>query len=280
MLENRVEFKMLTKRVIPCLDMKEGRVVKGVGFKNLRDAGDPSELASYYYHQGADELVLLDITASYENRRTLIEVVKKTSEGVFIPLMVGGGIWNIQDIREVLRNGADKVAINTAAVKEPEFIHKASEMFGRQCVVSSIDVKRVYVGEEEMQEKVVLDTSKGKCWWDVYIYGGRESADIDAIQWAEMAAALGAGEIVASSLDFDGTKLGYDLDFLKAVSNRISVPLIASSGAGTLNHMLEALTVGGADAVLAASIFHYGTYTIREVKEFLAKNDVPVRLNL
>lgn len=270
---------MLTKRLIPCLDMKDGRVVKGISFKDLRDAGDPAELASYYDEQGADEIVLLDISASHENRRTLIEVVEKTSEKVFIPLMVGGGIRATQDIRDVLLSGADKVAINTAAVKEPELIREASEMFGSQCIVSSIDVKRVYVrDEEEAPEKVVLDTAQGKCWWDVYIYGGRKSVDIDAIQWAEMVAALGAGEIVASSLDFDGTKQGYDLEFLSAVSERVNIPLIASSGAGNPKHMLDALTIGKADAVLAASIFHYGTYTIREVKEYLAKNGIPIRL--
>ena len=270
---------MLTKRLIPCLDMRDGRVVKGVGFKDLRDAGDPAELAFHYDEQGADEIVLLDISASHENRHTMIDVVRKTSEKIFIPLMVGGGIQTTQDIRDVLLNGADKVAINTAAVKEPELIHEASEIFGNQCIVSSIDVKRVYVqDEEEAPEKVVVETANGKCWWDIYIYGGRKSVDIDAIQWAEMAAALGAGEIVASSLDFDGTKQGYDLDFLRAVSERVNIPLIASSGAGNPKHMLDALTIGKADAVLAASIFHYGTYTIREVKEYLSKNGIPIRL--
>lgn len=270
---------MLTKRVIPCLDMKGGRVVKGVGFKDLQDAGDPSELASYYDKEGADEIVLLDVAASYENRHTLIDVIRRTSEKVFIPFMVGGGIQSVQDIREVLLNGADKVAINTAAVKEPELVHEASEMFGSQCIVSSIDVKRVYVGdEEEAPGKVVLDTRKGKCWWDVYIYGGRKSVGIDAVQWAEMVTALGAGEIVASSLDFDGTKQGYDLEFLRAISERVSVPLIASSGAGSPKHMLDALVMGKADAVLAASIFHYGIYTIKKVKEYLVKNGIPIRL--
>lgn len=254
------------------MDMKDGRVVKGVSFKNLRDAGDPAELAAYYDNQGADEIVLLDISASYENRRTLIDVVRKTSEKVFIPLMVGGGIRTAQDIREVLLNGADKVAINTAAVKEPELVHKVAAMFGSQCIVSSIDVKRVYIkDEEEAAGKIVLDTSLGKCWWDVYMYGGEKAVNIDAIQWAEMVVALGAGEIMASSLDFDGTKQGYDLDFLKEISNRVNVPVIASSGAGNPKHMLDALTIGKADAVLAASIFHYGMYTINEVKDYLAK---------
>lgn len=270
---------MLTKRIIPCLDMKDGRVVKGVGFTNLQDAGDPAELAAHYDEEGADEIVLLDISASHENRSTLIDVVRRTSERVFIPFMVGGGIHTDRDIRDVLLNGADKVAINTAAVKEPELIYETSRIFGSQCIVSSIDVKRVYVrDEDEAPGKVVLDTPKGKCWWDVYIYGGRTPVGIDAIQWAEMATELGAGEIVASSLDYDGTKQGYDLEFLKAVSERVSVPLIASSGAGNPKHMLDALEVGKADAVLAASIFHYGTYSIRDVKEYLAKNGVPVRL--
>lgn len=270
---------MLTKRLIPCLDMQDGRVVKGVGFKDLRDAGDPAELASYYDEQGADEIVLLDISASHENRHTMIDVVRKTSKKIFIPLMVGGGIHTTQDIRDVLLNGADKVAINTAAVKEPELIREASEIFGSQCIVSSIDVKRVYLrDEEEAPEKIVIETPQGKCWWDVCIYGGRKSVDVDAIQWAEMAAALGAGEIVASSLDFDGMKQGYDLEFLRAVAERVNIPLIASSGAGNPKHMLDALTIGKADAVLAASIFHYGTYTIREVKEYLSKNGIPIRL--
>ena len=269
---------MLAKRIIPCLDMKDGRVVKGVSFKDLHDAGDPSTLASFYDHQGADEIVLLDISASYENRHTLIDVVKKTSERVFIPFMVGGGIQSIQDIREVLLNGADKVAINTAAVKEPELIREASEVFGSQCIVSSIDVKRVYIHDKsEALNKNVLHTTKGECWWDVYIYGGRKSVHIDAIQWAEMVTALGAGEIVASSLDFDGTRQGYDIDFLQAVSSRVNIPIIASSGAGNLTHMLDALTMGNVDAVLAASIFHYGTYSIREVKDYLAQNGVSIR---
>lgn len=269
---------MLTKRIIPCMDMKDGRVVKGIGFKDLRDAGDPAELSAYYDEQGADEIVLLDISASYENRGTLLDVVKRTSEKVFIPLMVGGGIRTVQDVRDVLFNGADKVAINTAIVKEPELIREASEMFGSQCIIASIDIRRVYVkDDEEAPGKVVLDTAKGKCWWDVYIYGGRTPVGIDAIQWAEMAAALGAGEIVASSLDFDGTQEGYDLEFLRAVSERVSIPLIASSGAGNPKHLLDALKVGKADAVLAASIFHYGKYSIKEVKDYLACNGIPIR---
>jgi len=270
---------VLAKRVIPCLDMKDGRVVKGIGFKNLRDAGDPMELAAYYDEEGADELVFLDVSASHERRDILLDVVKRTAEVLFIPFMVGGGIRSLHDIREILYNGADKIAINTAAVKEPLLIREASKTFGSQCIVLSIDVKRVYVkSEREAPGKVVLDTPLGKCWWDVYIYGGREAVGIDAIQWAEMATALGAGEIVASSLDFNGTKQGYDNIFLREISERVEVPVIASSGAGKPEHMLEALTVGKADAVLAASIFHYNTYTIRQVKEYLAKHGIPVRL--
>lgn len=270
---------MLTKRVIPCLDVKGGRVVKGIGFKDLRDAGDPSEVACYYDAQGADEIVFLDISASYENRHTMLDVVRKTSEKVFVPLTVGGGIRTLEDIHKVLHSGADKVAINTAAVLEPEIIHEASETFGCQCIVASIDIKRVYVeDEEEAAGKTVLDTPEGRCWWSVYVYGGRRLVNIDAVQWAEMAAALGAGEILASSLDFDGTKHGYDLEFLKAVSDRTHIPLIASSGAGNPKHMLDALRVGRVDAVLAASIFHYGTYTIRSVKEYLANEGILVRL--
>jgi cyclase len=270
---------MLTKRIIPCLDMKDGRVIKGISFVSHRDAGDPAELAAAYDKQGADELVLLDISASHENRNILLEVVKRTAEVLFIPFMVGGGIRNIHDIREILFNGADKISVNTAAIKEPELIRESSEMFGNQCIVSSIDVKRVYVNdEEEAPGKAVLSTPQGKCWWDVYIYGGREATDIDAIQWAEMAVELGAGEIMASSLDFDGMKQGYDNVFLREISKRIHVPVIASSGAGNPKHILDALTVGKADAALAASIFHYGAYSIQEVKEYLAKNGVQVRL--
>ncbi len=269
---------VLTKRVIPCLDMKEGRVVKGIGFRRLRDAGDPVQLAKHYDDEGADEIVLLDISASAEKRKTLVDVVRRTAEVLFIPFTVGGGIGSTEDIREILANGADKVAINTAAVREPMLVRRASESFGSQCIVVSIDVKRVYVKGEDPQGRVVLETPEGRCWWDVFIYGGSKRVEIDAIQWAEMAVALGAGEIVASSLDFDGTKRGYDNIFLRALSERVQVPVVASSGAGSPEHMLEGLTLGRADAVLAASIFHYGTYSIREVKEYLAQHNMPIRL--
>jgi len=270
---------MLAKRIIPCLDMMNGRVVKGIGFKELRDAGDPVELASYYYRQGADEIVFLDITASYEKRDILIDVVERTSNSIFIPFTVGGGIRSVEDIRRILCSGADKVTINTAAVKDPNLIRTSARIFGSQCIVSSIDIKRVYVADEpDAPGKVVLDTPQGKCWWSIYIYGGREQVYMDAIKWAEKVVELGAGEIVVSSLDFDGTKQGYDITFLRELSKRVSVPIIASSGAGTLEHILEALTVGMADAALAASIFHYGTYTVKEIKGYLAKHGVPIRL--
>lgn len=270
---------MLAKRIIPCLDMMNGRVVKGIGFKDLRDAGDPVELASYYFQQGADEIVFLDVTASYEKRDILINVVERTSDSIFIPFTVGGGIRSLEDIRRILCSGADKVAINTAAVKDPNLIQQCARMFGSQCIVSSIDIKRVYLADEtEAPERVILETPRGKCWWSIYIYGGRQEVNRDAIKWAEKVVELGAGEIVVSSLDFDGTKQGYDITFLRELSQRVSVPIIGSSGAGIPEHILEALTVGNADAALAASIFHYGTYTVREVKEYLAEHGVLVRL--
>lgn len=268
---------MLAKRVIPCLDVKGGRVVKGIGFKSLKDAGDPVELALAYYEQGADELVFLDITASHERRATLTELVGRVSEVLYIPFTVGGGIRSVDDIRRILCAGADKVSINTAAVQNPSIINKAASRFGSQCIVVSIDVKRVYV-DSPQPGKVVLETALGKCWWNVYIYGGRKSVDMDAIKWAEKAVELGAGELLVSSLDFDGTKQGYDIELLRELSRRVSVPIIASSGAGNPRHMLEALTVGGADAALAASIFHYGQYTVREVKQYLVEHGVFVRL--
>ncbi len=270
---------VLATRVIPCLDVKDGRVVKGIGFQRLQDAGDPVERAAFYDAAGADELVFLDVSASQERRDILLDVVQRTADAVFIPFMVGGGIRSLHDIREILAHGADKIAVNTAAVQEPFLIREAAAMFGSQCIVASIDVKRVYVEEARAAPgKVVLETPEGPCWWDVYIYGGRDAVGIDAIQWAEMAAALGAGEIMASSLDFDGTQRGYDTSYLREVSARVAVPLIASSGAGSPEHLLEAITVGRADAVLAASIFHYGAYTVRQVKEYLAAHGIPIRL--
>ncbi len=276
---------VLAKRIIPCLDVKEGRVVKGTGFKDLKDAGDPVELALHYYNEGADELMFLDITASHEKRNIMIDVVERTSEVLFIPFTVGGGIRGIEDIDALLHAGAEKVGINTAAIKKPEIIKQASRIYGAQCIVSSIDVKRVYLDKDMSnnpstpEDAVILDTPEGKCWWTPVIYGGRELVGIDAIRWAEKAYELGAGEFVISSLDTDGMKGGYDNILHAEIANRVSIPIIASSGAGSPEHMLEAFTKGKADAALAASIFHYGQYTIREVKEYINSHGVPMRLD-
>ncbi|MDP3787035.1 MAG: imidazole glycerol phosphate synthase subunit HisF [Candidatus Omnitrophota bacterium] len=251
---------MLAKRIIPCLDVKDGRVVKGVRFVNLRDAGDPVSNASYYEKEGADELVFLDITASYEDRDTMLEVVRRTAEKVFMPLTVGGGIRNIADIRKLLKAGADKVSINTAAVKNPRLISESAARFGEQCIVVAIDAKR-----------------KGKSW-EVYTHGGRTPTSKDAIKWAKEAQKRGAGEILLTSMDCDGTKKGYDLELTKTVSDAVGIPVIASGGAGTLRHLYEALTKGKADAALAASIFHFREFTIKQAKEYLRKKGVAVRI--
>jgi cyclase len=266
---------MLTKRIIPCLDVKEGVVVKGVHFKNLRYAGEPTRLAKLYDEQGADELVYLDISASPQGRKTLIDVVEATAEEVFIPLTVGGGISEVRDIRRILKAGADKVAINTAAVKNPEIIRRGARKFGSQCIVSAIDAKRVY---EEREDRVIVDTPQGKCWFDVYIYGGRTATGIDAIAWAKRVEELGAGEILLTSMDADGTKMGFDLALTRKVAEETSIPVIASGGAGKLEHIYEALTLGKADAALAASIFHYREYTVGDIKEYLRSRGVAVRL--
>ncbi len=250
---------MLAKRIIPCLDVKDGKVVKGTKFLNLRDAGDPVELAKFYNAEGADELVFLDITASYEKRDIMLEVVRKVSDEIFIPFTVGGGIKDIEDIRKILKNGADKVSINTAAVKDPYLIKEASEIFGSQCIVLAVDCKRT--GNS----------------WEVYIYGGKKRTGMDAIEWIKKGVELGAGEILLTSMDRDGTKLGYDNDLNRVVSESVAVPLIASGGAGTLEHIYRAFFDGKADAALAASIFHYGKYSIREVKEFLKRRGIVVR---
>ncbi|KPJ58639.1 MAG: imidazole glycerol phosphate synthase [Planctomycetes bacterium DG_23] len=251
----------LAKRIIPCLDVKGGRVVKGVRFVQLRDAGDPVEAARAYSREGADEVVFLDITASIEKRRTIMEVAKRTAEVVFIPFTVGGGIREIDDIRLLLKSGADKVSLNTAAVENPGVVKEAAEKFGSQCIVVAIDGKR---------------TGEGK--WEVYTYGGTRPAGKDAVEWAKEAENLGAGEILLTSMDADGTKAGYDLPLTRAISEAVNIPVIASGGAGSPEHMYEALTEGKADAALAASIFHYGEYSIREVKEYLKERGVPVRL--
>lgn len=255
---------MLTKRIIPCLDVTAGRVVKGTHFVNLRDAGDPVELASFYNGEGADELVFLDITASSENRETIIDIVERTADTVFIPLTVGGGVRTTEDIKRILRAGADKVSLNTAAVANPDLLAAGAERFGSQCIVLAIDAKRI-PGSDPLA-------------WEVYTHGGRHPTGIDAIEWARRGVALGAGEILLTSMDADGTLAGYDLALTAAVSDAVPVPVIASGGAGGLEHLRDALTEGKADAVLAASVFHYGTYSIRQVKEYLAGCGIPVRL--
>lgn len=251
---------MLAKRIIPCLDVLDGEVVKGVKFKELKEAGDPVELAKWYYEQDADELVFLDVGASPEKRDTMYDVVEKTAEQLFIPLTVGGGVRSVEDVANMLRSGADKVGINTAAVEDPSLITRSSQRFGRQCIVVAIDAKRV-------------DEDK----WEVYTYGGRESTGIDAFKWAEKVESLGAGEILLTSMDADGTKDGYDLDLTKTISEGVNIPVIASGGAGNPQHMYETLTEGSADAALAASIFHYGEYTVEGVKNYLEERNVPVR---
>jgi len=256
---------LLTKRIIPCLDVMAGRVVKGVKFVNLRDAGDPVECAIEYDRQGADELTFLDITASYEEREIILEVVARTAEEVFMPLTVGGGIRTLEDIRKLLKAGADKVSINTAAVQNPDFVRQSAERFGSQCIVVAIDAKRV-PGSDPLK-------------FEVYTHGGRNPTGIDAIEWAKRVEELGAGEILLTSMDRDGTKLGFDLELTCQVSRSVSIPVIASGGVGTLEHIYEGLTIGEASAALAASIFHYGEYTIRECKEYLAQKGVPVRLD-
>ncbi|BAT72478.1 cyclase [Thermosulfidibacter takaii ABI70S6] len=251
---------MLAKRIIPCLDVKEGRVVKGVNFVNLRDAGDPVENAKFYDEQLADELVFLDITASYEKRFIMIEVVKRVAEEVFMPFTVGGGIRTLEDIRALLKAGADKVSINTAAVKKPHLVYEAARAFGSQCIVVAIDAKR-----------------KGDSW-EVYIHGGRTPTGIDAVEWAKKVQDLGAGEILLTSMDRDGTKEGYDIELTRAISEAVEIPVIASGGAGNLEHLYEGIVYGKADAVLAASIFHFREYSVIEAKQYLKERGVPVRL--
>ncbi|RKO66977.1 imidazole glycerol phosphate synthase subunit HisF [Desulfofundulus salinus] len=252
---------MLTKRIIPCLDVTDGRVVKGTNFLNLRDAGDPVELAALYDREGADELVFLDITASARGRKTVLDMVYRTAGEVFIPFTVGGGIGSLEDIRAILSAGADKVSINTAAVKNPRLVAEAAQRFGSQCIVVAIDARRV-----------------GEAKWEVYIHGGRTPTGIDAVQWARQVEALGAGEILLTSMDRDGTKDGYDLELTRTVARAVNIPVIASGGVGTLEHIAQGLTTGEADAALAASIFHFGEYSIRQVKEYLKERGISVRL--
>lgn len=255
---------MLTKRIIPCLDVKNGRVVKGKSFVELRDAGDPVELARFYYKEGADELVFLDITATPEERDTMVDVVERLSQEVFIPLTVGGGLRSISDIRRILKAGADKISINTAAVLHPSLIREGSDKFGSQCIVVAIDAKRIDRNKEPR--------------WEVYIYSGQKPTGIDALAWAKQTIELGAGEILLTSIDSDGHRAGYDIELTCAVSEAVTVPVIASGGAGTLEDLYQALVSGKADAVLAASIFHYGTYSIAETKRYLAQKGIPIRI--
>jgi cyclase len=254
---------MLTKRIIPCLDVTEGRVVKGVNFVDLRDAGDPVECAVQYNHQGADELVFLDITASSDGRRSMVDVIRRTAEHCFMPLTVGGGIRTVEDMRTMLHSGADKVAVNSAAVNNPALVSDGSAAFGAQCIVVAIDAKQR-----------TGDPADG---WEVYTHGGRRPVGLDVLEWVREVEGRGAGEILLTSMDADGTRDGYDLELTRAVSEAVEIPVIASGGAGTLEHLADALLAGKADAVLAASIFHFGQYTIDEAKEFLGSRGIPVR---
>lgn len=252
---------MLSKRIIPCLDVKDGRVVKGVNFVNLRDAGDPVEIAKQYSDAGADEVCFLDITASNEERKTMIDVVERTAGQVFVPLTVGGGVRTLDDVRQMLLAGADKVSINTAAVQNPDFVREAADKFGSQCIVVAIDAR-----------------SSGENKWEVFTHGGRNGTGIDAVEWAQKMEDYGAGEILLTSMDKDGTKSGYDLPLTKTISRNLKIPIIASGGAGNLEHLSDGVKLGEADAVLVASIFHYGEYTIKEAKDFMKENGISVRL--
>ena len=264
-LNKRITVKvMFAKRVIPCLDVNRGRVVKGTNFLNLRDAGDPVEVAERYEREGADELVFLDITASHEGRDIILDVVRRTAEVIFMPLTVGGGIRTIDDIRALLNAGCDKVSINSAACRNPEFVAQAARRFGSQCIVVNIDPKRVIKDDKEC--------------WEVHINGGRIGTGLEAVAWACEVERLGAGEIVLTSMDADGTKDGYDLEITRAVTDAVSIPVVASGGAGCPEHLTEAILIGGADAALAASIFHYGQYTIEETKRVMHERGVPVRM--
>jgi cyclase len=287
---------MLAKRIIPCLDVRDGRVVKGVNFQNLTDAGDPVENAKFYDEQGADELVFLDITASHEKRKIILDVVARTADDVFMPLTVGGGIKTLDDIRDLLNSGCDKVSVNTTAVQNPYFIKEAAERFGSQCIVVAVDAKRVRADmiyepaapwfNDEFLREVKLDLSVLTPYplpltplkWAISTHGGRKMRLIDAVKWAKKMEELGAGEILLTSMDRDGTKDGYDIDLTRIIGETVSIPVVASGGVGTLEHLREGLVEGKADAALAASIFHYREYSIREAKEYLKSKGVPVRL--
>jgi cyclase len=265
----------LAKRIVPCLDVKDGRVVKGTHFVNLRDAGDPVELGKRYSEDGADELVFLDITASSERRDILKQLVRSVASEINIPFTVGGGLRNLEDAREILLNGADKTSLNTAAVENPSIITDIAETLGSQCVVIAIDAKRNF---NDLEEKITNDTGEGECWFEVYTYGGRKGTGLDAIAWAMEVAELGAGELLVTSMDRDGTKRGYDIPLTRTISERVKIPVIASGGAGGPVHFLEAFREGKADAALAASVFHYGNYPISVVKEYLRGKGVNVRI--
>ncbi|MBP7881417.1 MAG: imidazole glycerol phosphate synthase subunit HisF [Candidatus Methylopumilus sp.] len=257
---------MLAKRIIPCLDVTDGRVVKGVNFLELRDAGDPVEIARRYDEQGADELTFLDITASSDNRGLILHIIEEVASQVFIPLTVGGGVREVEDVRRLLNAGADKVSINTSAVINPQLVADASDRYGSQCIVVAIDAKQVGVD------------ASGQPRWEVFTHGGRKETGIDAVEWARKMVSLGAGELLVTSMDRDGTKIGFNLGLNKAISDAVDVPIIASGGVGNLQHLVDGVKIGGADAVLAASIFHYGEYTVREAKEYMRDHGIEVRL--
>ena len=265
---------MLAKRIIPCLDVKNGRVVKGINFLDLRDAGDPVELAKLYNQDGADELVFLDITASTEGRGTLSRLVRSVATELDIPFTVGGGIRTQEDVRDILRNGADKTSLNTVAVEHPERITEISEVFGTQCVVVAIDARRRF---EEREDRTTVQTPQGPCWFEIYTYGGKKATGMDALRWAARAEELGAGELLVTSMDRDGTKQGFDNLLYSEISRVVKVPVVASGGAGEPRHFLETFTEGKADAALAASVFHYGNYPVPVVKEYLRREGVEVR---
>ena len=280
---------MLAKRIIPCLDVRDGRVVKGVNFQNLTDAGDPVENAIFYDKQGADELVFLDVTASHEKRKIILDVVARTADDVFMPLTVGGGIKTLDDIRDLLNAGCDKVSINTTAVRDPYFIRQASEKFGSQCIVVAVDAKRVrtdmtyepeepWLSDPYFSDVLLRIPSNGDIVWALSTHGGRKMRRLDAIKWARKMEALGAGEILLTSMDRDGTKDGYDIELTGKISEAVTIPVVASGGVGTLEHLREGLVEGKADAALAASIFHYREYSVQEAKEYLRSKGVPVRL--
>jgi imidazole glycerol-phosphate synthase subunit HisF len=275
-LQTQLLHMVLTRRIIPCLDLKEGRVVKGTHFLGLRDAGDPVALAERYNEQGADEVVFLDITASKEKRGIIIELIKRAADELFLPLTVGGGIRSLSDIQQILRAGADKVSINTSAVHDPTLITKGAESFGTQCIVVAMDVRRNF-SENKKAISVVLEDGS-TCWYEVVIYGGSKPTGIDAVTWARDAEERGAGEILLTSMETDGTKNGFDIAITSAISDAAGIPVIASGGVGTLEHFYDGFAKGKADACLAASVFHYGEFTVRDVKEYLRGRGIPVRL--